>query len=77
MKYLKNKIFTTEKEFDKIPQPFVVETIRRHALEGHFLSLIQSSQDPNVGRWNLFPGDQEQDKDAHRPHVYLPLSWRR
>lgn len=53
MKYLKNKIFTTEKEFDETLQPFVVETLRRHALEGHFLSLIQSGQDPRGGTFSL------------------------
>ena len=64
-----------EKAFDKIQHPFLIKTLEKVGIEGTYLNIIKAIYEKltaNIilnGEKQLFPWDQEHDRDA-RSHCY-------
>ena len=72
-----------ENAFHKISTTFHDKTFNKLEIKRNFLNLIKSIYEKltdnirlNSERLNVFPYDQEQDKDVHSCHLHLILSWK-
>ena len=61
-----------EKAFDKIQQCFLIKTLEKVGIEGTYLKIIKAIYEKpqltssSMGKnWELFPWDQEHDRDVH------------